>query len=162
MPVTAKSSIFYGMRASGSNTRSARLALAAVVFAAVASLAVIACDGGDNRPAVTAEPNVTPGTGISPVEAVGTYITLNGLDGRGIDPTKLAECPLSDDILATPGIVSRFAIAQFCFTAKDLVPQESIVMTVELPETGEVWDFRVAYDIDSDTWTVTDIDKTSD
>ncbi len=150
------------------------LALAAL---SVLVVATIACDGngdgGDSdTPGATPRPTsvVTPGVGATPIQAVGTYINVNGLDGNDLNTGIQADCPLNEppepgetptpDPL--PGVSSRASLGQFCLTPRDLQAETSVVVAVELTTTGEVWDMFLRFKSDDRMWEVSDVQKVSD
>lgn len=154
-----------------------------VAAVAVVALAAVACDGSGSggSPSPDASPGgatsvITPGSGTSPAQAVGTYIITNGLDGHKLDLNTLADCPLEDapvtpELGETPSDeptpsgtvqqVSRASLSQFCLTLIDFLPEESVTIFVDLPETGEVWTMKLEFDSDDSLWKVKDVDKVS-
>lgn len=156
-----------------------------VAALAVVALAAVACDGGGDSPSsptpAGATPVITPGSGISPAQAVGTYISAKGLDGHELELNTLADCPLEEtpdtatpegtpsDEPASPTptstpqiqLVSRAALGQFCLTIEDLQLEDSVTVIVELPDTGETWDMKLEWDSDASVWQVKDVEKVS-
>ena len=171
MHVTSKSSIFYDMRRQCLNNRALGLALAVL---ALVALAVAACngdsspDGGSPSPGTTPNggltPVITPGSGASPAQAVGTYIDANTLDGYELDLSKQTECPLEPAqtvVAGTPTIVSRVGLGQFCLAAKDWEPDKAITVIVDLPDSGESWEMKLEFDSETSLWTLKHVKKIS-
>ncbi len=141
---------------------------------ALATLATVACNGDESSPAdgspsdgasptTTFTPIVTPGSGATPIQAVGTYIDANSLDGHPLDLSRNAECPLEPVqtvVAGTPTILSRLGLGQFCLAAKDYEPDKAITVIVDLPDTGESWEMKLEFQGDSSLWTIEDINKT--
>jgi hypothetical protein len=160
------------MQTQRSNSNPLWLALAVVALLAAGAAA---CDGDDSTvdspspvgsPGIT--PVVTPGSGVSPIQAVGTYVATNGLDGHALDlaPEAQANCPIveatptSTDTPGTPTPVSRLFLGQFCITISDFEVEESATALVELPDTDEAWQMKLEFDNDDALWKVKDVDKT--
>ncbi len=154
------------------NSQIRRLALTAL---ALVALAAVACNGDDSSPAdgspspdssptASVTPVITPGTGESPLQAVGTLIEVNGLDGHRLDASRVAECPveaIQTVVAGTPTIVSRLALNQFCLAAKDYEPDKAITVIADLPDTGEVWEMELEFDPDLALWKIQDVKKVS-
>lgn len=162
------------MRSQNSNNRLFWLALAAGFLLV---LGAAACDGDDSSPSGPPSPVgspeitpvVTPGSGLSPIQAVGTYISANGLDGHPLDlsPEARADCPLEEATAVpspVPGTltpVTRLFLGQFCISLRDYEAEKSTTVVVELPGTDEVWEMKLEFDSDLALWKVHDVDKTS-
>jgi hypothetical protein len=151
------------------NNRTLKLFLTAV---ALVALAAVACNGDDSSPAggspsPDASPNpaftpvITPGSGLTAAQAVGTYIDANGLDGHQLDWTRQEECPL-EEVIGTPGVESRLYMAQFCLTPMNVVPEKTMTIVVDLPDTGETWEMKLEFDADISLWKVKEVDKVSE
>jgi hypothetical protein len=175
LTVSSESGIFYDMRRTRLNSHTLKLAL---VGAALVTLAAVACNGDDSSP-VDGSPSpgaspdgavtpvvtraITPGSGNSPAEAVGTYIDANALDGHQLDLSRETECPLEPVqtiVAGTPTIVSRIGLGQFCLASKDWEPDKAITVIVDLPDTAESWEMKLEFDADSALWTIQDVEKT--
>ena len=127
--------------------RTLALALAAL---ALVALAAVACNGDDSSPADgSPSATVTPGSGDTPGVAVGTYIDAGRLDGHQLDIDRKTKCPLESVQTVTAGkptIGSRVSLAQFCLASMDFVPDKSITILVDLPDTGESWEMKLEFD----------------
>lgn len=164
------------MRRQHPSNHALKLTLAAL---ALLGLTAVACNGDNSSPAngspspasgspspatspvATPPGGFTPGTGYSPIQAVGTLLQLEGLEGHQIDASRLADCPV-EEIIGTPDLVGRFAVAQFCMIVKDLVPDESVTIILDLPDTGDTWDVRLEYDADTLLWEIKTLEKISE
>ena len=139
-------------------------------------MAAVACNGDDSSPvggspspdaspngAVT--PGVTPGSGDTPIVALGTYIDAGSLDGHQMDLSKQTECPLEPVqtvIAETPTILSRLSMGQFCIASKDWEPDKAITLIVDLPDTGEAWEMKLEFDPEVSLWKIEDVKKVSE
>lgn len=155
---------------------------AAAMIAGIATclLLLAACngDGGDGSPdgnGGTGSPVpttvITPGSGTSPIQALGTLINANGLDGHVLDFTKPVQCELTavpptptaepepDETPPTLSTVGRVSLGQFCVTVTDLVPEESTNVTIDIPGGDEVWQGHLTFDTSTGQWTVEKLDK---
>jgi hypothetical protein len=160
------------MRTQRLNNHPLKLALAALTLVA---LAAVACNGDDSSPADGSPspdgsptsaftPVVTPGTGEVPLQAVGNYIEIYGLDGHRLDTSRVADCPaeaIQTVVAGTPTIVSRLALNQFCLAAKDFEPDKAITVIVDLPDTGKSWEMKLEFDSEVSLWEIKDVKKVS-
>ena len=101
----------------------------------------------------------TIGEGESPAEAMGTILIFEGLDGHRLSEDLTAECPL-EDVLETPGVISRSGMGQFCLTFIDFTSTDGGIAVVENMEDGGVWEFELS--VDDRHWKVENIEKVSD
>ena len=154
-------------------------ALAAAVIVAILAVAAMACGGDDASPSdatpsdgsptsdATVTSVITPGAGANPVLAVGTYVFEHGLDGHELsqDPEEHAECPPGGAVITTvpgtPTLVPRIFLGQFCLTPQDAAPESETTIILDLPDTGEAWEFKLEFDSEDSQWKVTDVDKIS-
>lgn len=175
LTVCSESGIFYDMRRKHLNSHTLKLALAGV---ALLTLAAVACNGDDSSPldgspTPGASPDggvtpvvtraITPGSGNSPAEAIGTYIDANRLEGHPLDLSRQTECPIEPVqtvVAGTPTIVSRIGLGQFCIASKDWEPDKAITAIIDLPDTAESWEIKLEFDADSALWTIQDVEKT--
>jgi hypothetical protein len=158
------------------NTRTrTRWAIALAFLLPALALAAACRDGGGSNgdgpdDEGTVAPSTTPGVGLSPAQAIGTLLALEGLDGHELDPSTIAECPLipatptptpppdetpeADEATPEVPLASRAALNQFCLTVVDFQAEESAEVLIELPETGEAWTASLEYDSGSSLWSV--------
>lgn len=135
-----------------------------VLFSAVfLSLAFVAACGDDGGGSNGATPQGSfigvVGEGSSPLEAVGTVLSQDGLDGHLLDIAQSAPCPL-EEVQATPGVVARYSLGQFCLTFFDITSTQGGVTEVENREDGGVWDFELS--VDDGHWKVESMKKVGD
>jgi len=145
------------------------------LFSAVfVSLALVAGCGGDDdddpngqasptgeTPTATATVSFVGivGEGSSPVEAIGTVLTYDGLEGRFLDTSVTIECLLAD-VLETPGVTARAFLGQFCMTFINITSTRGGITIVEDMRDGGVWEFELS--VDDRHWKVENIEKVSD
>ena len=153
------------MKSIKTNTR----LMTAALLAACAVLLGVAC-GDDDDGGATANPSDTPsasetaqvtapapspGTGPNPLQAMGTYLIANGVDGIALDTQILLTCTL-DDIPGGVEAVSSIAnIGQFCFTLRAFIFETSAIGFLFIPGEDQAWDVDLTFE--EPTWTVGDI-----
>jgi hypothetical protein len=128
----------------------------------VALAAVAACgddDGGGPPSGIT--PQSPVGEGRSPLEAVGSILTFDGLDGVYLDESITVPCDI-EEVQDEPGVVDRIGVGQFCITFFNFSSTTGGTARVENRVDGGTWVFDVSIDGDPPIWTVEDIDKVSD
>lgn len=99
------------------------------------------------------------GEGAAPLEAIGTVLRFDGLDGHLLDENASADCPL-EDVLETPGVNARYSLGQFCLTFIDFTPTQAGLTVVENMEDGGIWNFELS--VNDAIWKVEKVEKVSD
>lgn len=135
--------------------------LLSAVFFSLALLAACGDDDGGGSNGATPQGSFigVVGEGSSPLEAVGTVLTYDGLDGHLLDIAQSADCPL-EEVQATPGVVARYSLGQFCLTFFDVTSTQGGVTEVENREDGGIWKFELS--VDDGAWKVESIKKVGD
>ena len=127
----------------------------------LALVLVAACgddgDGGINGSPTTAPP-ANIGEGRSPIDAFGPILVFEGLGGHFLDPNAQSSCPL-DEVIETPGVVTRGFLGQFCITLLDYDLEEGGTLIVENNQAGGIWSVKLT--VEDEIWKVVDIKQVS-
>ena len=132
------------------------------LFSTVLLALVLMAACGDDDGGINGSPTVTPpaniGEGRSPIDAFGPILVFEGLGGHLLDPNAQSSCPL-DEVIETPGVVTRAYLGQFCITLLDYDREEGGTLIVENNQAGGIWSVELI--VEDDIWKVVDIKQVS-